>query len=169
MRAENLRLEKEAAALEIAHAQSSADFAVAGVCFLEFATGQKDYLRSRRIIARKAHSKLAVIGAIVVAIAAAGTVLGGIDSPWVLACIGLIGVAAPAISAAVKSWSEATVEKERAALHKATGDQLADLLGEAQRFSDAVTSNDLDAAMVYVAQVFDILRQDHKGFADLHG
>lgn len=165
MTAEDLRLERERAALELAHEEGAGTFKTAGALFLNFIEEQRDYLASRESTANMRRGSLALVGALAAGLTAGCSVLLGVESALVLAFVGLVGVLAPAATAAVQSWSEATAENERAALHRQTADELGRLLQNGDSFSKAVAENDLPLAMGFAEKVFAALRRDHSGFA----
>lgn len=167
--AEKLRLSIQRKALELGQKAGPDVFRQASEGFESFMESQRSYLSIRRTNAGRSTRIAAGYGAIVAALAAASGALGGIDHALVVAIIGLLGVATPVVASAVQSWTEAAAEEKREQLHAKTATQLVEVMAESDQLHDAVEANDLDGALAYAERVFDVLRQDHKGFADLYG
>lgn len=165
MQAEALRLERERAALELAHAAGPDTFRLAGTCFINFVEEQRAYLARRLDIADTRRGGLALVGSLAAGLIAAAGVLAGLTHALVLAFVGLVGVLAPAIAAAVQSWAEATSEQERLALHHHTAEQLGRILTDGETFNEAIASHDLTSAMIFAERAFTTLRLDHSGFS----
>jgi len=124
------------------------------------------YLSNRSQVHDRSAFVLALAGAILAGVTSLAAVLGGMDSKTVFALLALLGVCAPALVAALISWSESSADAYRAELHHRTWLALNSLRADQATFDAALEGNDLDGAMQYVNQVFEALRQDHVGFAE---
>lgn len=168
MKAEQGRLDRAMAALEIGHAGGPTLFR-AGADFFsaELIDGQLCYLARSVKTRRRSAETLAVIGAAIAAIGALAFGLNGLEGSAFLLFAALVGVVSPAFISALKSWREANGDQERARFHAATWDHLNTLRGERGAFDEAVSNNDLAAAKAFADRVLDVLRSDHEAFRKL--
>ncbi|MEP4195695.1 MAG: hypothetical protein ABJL99_08680 [Aliishimia sp.] len=167
--AEEGRLDLQRAALEIGHENSPEDFVHASDAFKDFVNSQLSYLEKAQEKSDALSGWLAVWGAIIAGASALAAAIGGLDNKTVLILIALLGVCTPALVVALRSFSDASAAKERTKLHAHTWHELNKIRGEMTAFDDAITAHDLDVALAYVENVFDVLRADHKGFAAVRG
>ncbi len=167
LEAEEGRLRLAALALELGHAQGPAEFQATGQAFLAFVHEQLDYLQTRVSAHDRSHRWISVGGAALAAIAALSSALASIENRSILAMIALIGVCTPALANALRAWSQSADDGTRGDLHRASWVALNLLYGERAEFEQAVAQHDLAGASRYADRVFDILRQDHLGFATI--
>ena len=166
LKAEHLRLELQKLALELGHELGPDQFRQAGDGFVAFSKGQRDWLQKNSEVRQHRSESLTVVAAAVAGIMAFAAAVSALKYEAVLAVVALLGVCTPALIAALKSWSEATLDRERAALHEKSRAALNDILGDQKTFDQAIDASDLAAASAYAERVFEVLRADHQGFAE---
>lgn len=165
LRAEDGRLALAARALSIGHEMGADSFREAGNWFAEFLEGQLLHLdRSARRRGRAAYRSI-LVAATLAALAALATALTGIGSKTPVVVLAIFGVGVPALTAAFEKWGEATADDKRAELHDASWSALSALRDDVPVFKAALDAHDLDAAMAFADRVFQVLRDDHAGFA----
>jgi hypothetical protein len=169
LKAEQGRLAKAHAALEIGHAQGAASFKAAADHFsTDLIDGQLTHLRA----SSKRHGRrafvLAVLGAVLTGLGVFASSVGAVGLSWLILIAAFVGVLSPALIAALRSWQESSADREREKLHRATADELNGLRGRRDELDAAVAANDLQAALTYAEAVFAVLRTDHLEFAKLY-
>ncbi|SEA17209.1 hypothetical protein [Rubrimonas cliftonensis] len=168
--AETGRSERGRLALEIGHRLGPDSFRAGAAYFVaDLIDGQVAYLKKATADQGRRAFQQTALTAIVVALAAAAPVLGGIGHAGLLLAGALAAVIAPALFAGLKTWGEATGAGEREKLHAATRDLLRKAGAERGELDEAVADNDLPRAMAYAERVFAALRTDVDGFLKITG
>lgn len=164
LEAEEGRLLLQQMALEIGHENGPGDFQSAGRSFNDFTLGQINYLKNRMTRHARSASRLSVAGGGLAGLAALAAAISSLEQRTVLILLAFIGVCTPALTVALKSWSEATFDGDRAELHRRNWASLTEVFGERAQLEQAIANDDLDGALAYTKGVFDVLRADHAGF-----
>jgi hypothetical protein len=169
LRAEDGRLMLAARALSIGHEKGADAFRAAGAWFVGFLEDQLGHLdkSARRKDSAAFHG--IIVAALLAALAALATALTGFDSKTLVVALAIFGVGVPALAAAVEKWGEATADGKRTELHQSSWSALNALRDDVPGFQAAVDANDLDTAMAFADRVFQVLRDDHTGFAAAQG
>ena len=165
--AERHRLERERVALRIGHERGPAAFREAGLGFQRFLEGQIRHHRDSADRHRASSRSLGLLAAAMAAVVALAGGLAAAGNGTVVIAVALIGVCAPALAAALKSWSEATGDVQRAELHAITWDNLVAEQGRMPELMAAVDAGDLDAALGHAERVLKILENDNLEFREL--
>ncbi|WP_299678796.1 hypothetical protein [uncultured Roseobacter sp.] len=92
--------------------------------------GQVAYLREAASAHDTRSSRLAPVGALVLGLGVVASSLGSLGSPALVVFAAFLGVMSAALLAGVKSWREMSFDRERAALHDTTLQQLSPLAAE---------------------------------------
>lgn len=169
VRAEDGRLTLAARALWIGHEKNADAFRAAGEWFAAFMENQLGHLDKSARRRGSASFRGVIVAAILAALAALATALTGFESKTLIVVLAIFGVGVPALTAAVEKWGEATADGKRTELHTASWSALSALRDDLPAFQAAVAVNDLDAAMAFADRAFQVLRDDHAGFARAQG
>ena len=169
LKAEDGRQRMARLVLTIGHEKGPDVFRNAGDWFIVFIDDQLHHLEGSAERRDRARGSLASVGALLASLMALTAALASLSQQWVIVLVAFAGVCAPALIAAVKSWGEATADAQRAELHAATWSSLNQIRRDVAAFRAAVEAHDLDASLAYADKVFAVLRQDHAGFAAVHG
>ncbi|MEM9388060.1 MAG: hypothetical protein AAGA68_23595 [Pseudomonadota bacterium] len=167
LKTEEYRLLLASRVLELGHAAGPEDFCSAGDWFLAFFEGQLGYLEDSKDRHHRTVSTLIIFSGLLAGLLALATALTGFDNSVVVVAVALLGVVAPAIASALRSWGEATASKRRAKFHEESWLQLMELSDRVPAFEAALAGHDLDGAQRFANQVFRVLRRDHEGFASM--
>lgn len=167
MTAEEGRLRCETLRLEIGYELGQDAFAAAGAAFRDFVEKQSRYLDESGGQHDRSAAMIAWLGALLAGLLAFGSAMGFVDNRTIVALFSLLGVCAPALAGVLQSWNEAIVGTGRVALHNTSWSHLNKLRGEMGIFDAAIAANDLPAALAFAKRVFEVLRADHAGFAQL--
>ncbi|MDW3222509.1 MAG: hypothetical protein R8G34_06405 [Paracoccaceae bacterium] len=169
LRAEDGRLTLAARALSIGHENGKDAFREAAEWFVGFLEVQLGHLDKSARRKDSAAFQGIIVAALLAALAALATALTGFDSKTLIVALAIFGVSIPALAAAVEKWGEATADGKRAELHHASWSALNALRDDLPGFQAAVDANDLETATAFADRVFQVLRDDHAGFASVHG
>lgn len=169
LRAEDGRLTLAARALSIGHEKGADTFRQAGAWFIGFMEDQLRHLDKSAQRRGNAAFRGIVVASMLAGLAALAAALTGFDSQTLVVALAIFGVSVPALTAAIEKWGEATADGKRADLHNASWSALNALRDDVPKFQAAVDSNDLDNAMAFADRVFQVLRNDHAGFASAQG
>jgi hypothetical protein len=109
-------------------------------------------------------TRTATIGASIAALVAAGGATAGISGAgsdvWVALAAG-IGVVAPILVNAVRSWQEATFDREKAERYRTAKELLMRLKAESAEAAQALAQGDSAPARNLVAQVHSVMREEN--------
>lgn len=165
--AEAQRRERERLALKIGHERGPEALREAGREFGRFLDRQIEYHRASADRHRASSRSLGLAAAALAAIVAVAGGLAALNDGMVVVLVALVGVCAPALVAAVKSWSEATSDVQRAELHALTWDRLVAEQARMPEFTAAVEAGDLAAALGHAERVLEALERDTSEFRQI--
>lgn len=165
--AEVHRRERQRLALRIGHERGPEAFREAGREFESFLDDQIEHHRASADRHRSSSRSLGLVAAAMAAVVAVAGGLAALRDGAVVLLVALVGVCAPALVAAVKSWAEATSDEQRAELHALTWDRLIAEQARMPEFAAAVEAGDLDAALAHAERVLEVLAQDNSEFRQI--
>lgn len=165
--AEAHRRERQRLALRIGHERGPDAFREAGRDFERFLDRQIEHHRASADRHRSASRSMGVLAAVLAGIVAVAGALAALSDGLVVVLVALVGVCAPALVAAVKSWSEATSDVQRAELHALTWDRLVAEKARMPEFMAAVEAADLDGALSHAERSLQVLEQDTSEFRQI--
>lgn len=168
IKAEDYRLRRAKCVLELSHAVNEDTFRTAGAWFSEFVERQDNHLKTSAALRANSSRSYVVVGGVLAGAVALAGGLAGLQLKFVAVLIAMLGVCAPALVSAINSWAAASADDARADLHNHSLTLLRDVSASETVFKKAIEDHDLPGALAYADRVFEVLRADHRGFAEIH-